>query len=414
MDSQTTGMIVALVILVILSAFFSATETAFTSLNRIRLKSKVDNGHKKAAFTLRLADNYDRLLTTVLIGNNIVNIAASTVSALLFTSFFVTYGPVISTVFLTVVILIFGEVSPKTLAKENAEAVAMFVSPIMALLMVIFTPFNYLFSQWKKLLTKVVRSSENTGITDEELITMVSEAENEGGLDEHEGNLIRSAIEFIDLEVREILIPRVDIVGVPDTAAIDEALKIFAEMGYSRLPVYHSTIDNIVGIVHEKDCHAARYHGKETISAITGKVHYTTGSAKISELLRTLQRSKTHMAIVVDEYGGTQGLCTIEDILEELVGEIWDEHDEVIEQFSKQDDGSYIISCAADLNDLYDLFTIRGDADAATVSGWVIEELGRVPEIDDHFVYQNLDVTITRVEHHRALEIRIVVLSDEA
>ncbi len=413
MDSQISGMIVALVLLIALSGFFSATETAFTSLNRIRLKSKVDGGHKKAALTLRLVESYDKLLTTILIGNNIVNIAASTLSAVLFTQLFDTYGPLISTVVLTVVILIFGEVSPKTMAKENPETVAMFAAPVMALLITIFTPFTYLFGQWKKLMGKVFRTKEGTGITEEELITMVSEAESEGGLDQHEGTLIRSAIEFNDVEVREILVPRVDIIGIEDSSSIDEALKLFAKQGYSRLPVYRGNIDNIIGIVHEKDCHAARYHGQKTVSAVAGKVHYTTGTAKICELLRTLQRSKTHMAIVVDEHGGTQGLCTLEDIVEELVGEIWDEHDEVVEQFSKQEDGSYLISCTANLNDLYDLFTIRGESDASTVSGWVMEEMGRVPEVGDHFVYQNLDVTVTTVEQHRVLEVQVVVIKDE-
>ncbi len=406
-------MIVALVLLIALSGFFSATETAFTSLNRIRLKSIVDGGHKKAALTLRLVESYDKLLTTILIGNNIVNIAASTLSAVLFTQLFDTYGPLISTVVLTVVILIFGEVSPKTMAKENPETVAMFAAPVMALLITIFTPFTYLFGQWKKLMGKVFHTKEGTGITEEELITMVSEAESEGGLDQHEGTLIRSAIEFNDVEVREILVPRVDIIGIEDSSSIDEALKLFAKQGYSRLPVYRGNIDNIIGIVHEKDCHAARYHGQKTVSAVAGKVHYTTGTAKICELLRTLQRSKTHMAIVVDEHGGTQGLCTLEDIVEELVGEIWDEHDEVVEQFSKQEDGSYLISCTANLNDLYDLFTIRGESDASTVSGWVMEEMGRVPEVGDHFVYQNLDVTVTTVEQHRVLEVQVVVIKDE-
>ena len=406
-------MIAALVILVILSAFFSATETAFTSLNRIRLKSRADSGNKRAALTLRIAEDYDKLLSTNLIGNNIVNISASTVGTVLFTKLFLDYGPLVSTVVLTVVILVFGEISPKSMAKENAEAFAMFAAPIMRVLMTVLAPVNYLFAQWKKLLSRIFRKSEEEGITEEELITMVDQAENEGGLDQHEGQLIRSAIEFNDLEVEEILTPRVDIVAAEDTATMDEIAAIFAENGYSRLPIYHDTIDNIIGVIHEKDFHAARYHCQEDVSAIVSNVLYTTGSTKISDLLRILQRAKAHMVIVVDEYGGTEGLCTLEDIVEELVGEIWDEHDEVIEEFKKQSDGSYLISCNANLTDLYDLFSIKGERDCTTVSGWVMEEIGRVPEEGDHFVYENLDVTVTRVDHRRVLEIRVVVLPQE-
>ena len=413
LDPASISMIAALVILVILSAFFSATETAFTSLNRIRLKSRADSGNKRAALTLRIAEDYDKLLSTNLIGNNIVNISASTVGTVLFTKLFLDYGPLVSTVVLTVVILVFGEISPKSMAKENAEAFAMFAAPIMRVLMTVLAPVNYLFAQWKKLLSRIFRKSEEEGITEEELITMVDQAENEGGLDQHEGQLIRSAIEFNDLEVEEILTPRVDIVAAEDTATMDEIAAIFAENGYSRLPIYHDTIDNIIGVIHEKDFHAARYHGQEDVSAIVSNVLYTTGSTKISDLLRILQRAKAHMVIVVDEYGGTEGLCTLEDIVEELVGEIWDEHDEVIEEFKKQSDGSYLISCNANLSDLYDLFSIKGERDCTTVSGWVMEEIGRVPEEGDHFVYENLDVTVTRVDHRRVLEIRVVVLPQE-
>ena len=413
LDPASISMIAALVILVILSAFFSATETAFTSLNRIRLKSRADSGNKRAALTLRIAEDYDKLLSTNLIGNNIVNISASTVGTVLFTKLFLDYGPLVSTVVLTVVILVFGEISPKSMAKENAEAFAMFAAPIMRVLMTVLTPVNYLFAQWKKLLSRIFRKSEEEGITEEELITMVDQAENEGGLDQHEGQLIRSAIEFNDLEVEEILTPRVDIVAAEDTATMDEIAAIFAENGYSRLPIYHDTIDNIIGVIHEKDFHAARYHGQEDVSAIVSNVLYTTGSTKISDLLRILQRAKAHMVIVVDEYGGTEGLCTLEDIVEELVGEIWDEHDEVIEEFKKQSDGSYLISCNANLTDLYDLFSIKGERDSTTVSGWVMEEVGRVPEEGDHFVYENLDVTVTKVDHRRVLEIRVVVLPEK-
>ena len=313
---------------------------------------------------------------------------------------------------MTVVVLIFGEISPKSLAKESPEAFAMFSAPILRFFLALLRPVNFLFTQWKKLLTKVFHKSGEEGITEEELITMVDQAEDEGGLDRHESELIRSAIEFGDMEVEEILTPRVDIVAVEDTATMDEIAKLFAENGYSRLPVYHEDIDDIIGVIHEKDFHAARYHGMCDVSAITSSVLYTTGNTKISELLRILQREKAHMVIVVDEYGGTEGLATMEDIVEELVGEIWDEHDEIIEEFKKQEDGSYLISCNADLTDLYDLFSIRGDCDANTVSGWVMEQIGRIPEEGDRFTADGLDVTVTQVDHRRVMEIKVVVLPE--
>ena len=410
-DSSSLTMIVILILLVILSAYFSATETAFTSLNRIRLKSKADAGNRRAALALRLVDQYDNLLSTILVGNNIVNLSASSLATVFFTEGLrLQNGAVISTAVITIVVLVFGEVSPKSLAKEYPESFAMFSAPIMRILMFILTPVNLLFSLLKKLLSKVFHKQGDSGITEEELVTMVDQAESEGGLDQHESKLIRSAIEFNDMEVDDILTPRVDIVAVEDTDSMDDIAQAFAESGYSRLPVYHEDIDDIIGVIHEKDFHAARYRGQTDVKAITGPMLYTTGNTKISELLRILQREKAHMVIVVDEYGGTEGLVTLEDIVEELVGEIWDEHDEVIEEFKKQEDGSYLISCSADLTDLFDLFSIKGECDANTISGWVMEQIGRIPEEGDHFVSDGLDVTVTKVDHRRVLEIRVEVL----
>ena len=411
LDSASIAMIVGLVFCVIMSGYFSATETAFTSLNRVRLKSWADGGDQRAARTLALAEDYDKLLSTLLIGNNNV---ATTIGAVLFIHLIdeVT-GPTVSAIVLTVVILIFGEVSPKSLAKESPERFAMFATPLLGVLRTVLTPLNFLFTQWKRLLSKVFRKSADGGITEEELVTLVDQAESEGGLDQHESRLIRAAIEFHDLEVEEILTPRVDIVAVEDTDSMEEIAKIFAENGYSRLPVYHEDIDNIIGVIHEKDFHAARYRGLTSVKEMLGPMLYTTGNTKISELLRILQREKAHMVIVVDEYGGTEGLVTLEDIVEELVGEIWDEHDEVIEEFKKQEDGSYLISCSADLTDLFDLFKIKGECDSNTISGWVMEQIGRVPEEGDRFVSDGLDVTVTKVDHRRVLEIRVAVLPKE-
>ena len=414
MDSSTISMTVAIVLLVMMSAYFSATETAFSCLNKIRMKSRAESGDHRAALAMDLVEDYDRLISTILIGNNIVNNVATTIGAVLFIHLIdeVT-GPTVSAIVLTVVILIFGEVSPKSLAKESPERFAMFATPLLGVLRTVLTPLNFLFTQWKRLLSKVFRKSADGGITEEELVTLVDQAESEGGLDQHESRLIRAAIEFHDLEVEEILTPRVDIVAVEDTDSMEEIAKIFAENGYSRLPVYHEDIDNIIGVIHEKDFHAARYRGLTSVKEMLGPMLYTTGNTKISELLRILQREKAHMVIVVDEYGGTEGLVTLEDIVEELVGEIWDEHDEVIEEFKKQEDDSYLISCSADLTDLFDLFKIKGECDSNTISGWVMEQIGRVPEEGDRFVSDGLDVTVTKVDHRRVLEIRVEVLPEE-
>ena len=409
MDSTSIGMLVALVIMIAMSAYFSATETAFTSLNRIRLKNKADNGSVRAAKTLALAEEYDKLLSTILI----VNITATTVATVLCTRWFHQYGPTVSTIALTIIILIFGEISPKSLAKESPERWAIFAAPLLRFFMIILSPLNFFFTQWKKLMSLLFHSSGDDGITEEELVGMVDQAENEGGLDEHESDLIRNAIEFNDLDVYDILTPRVDLVAVEEDASMEKAASLFAESGYSRLPVYHETIDNIVGVIHEKDFYAARYRGEAMLSQLKSPVIYTTPSAKISDLLRILQTRKAHMAVVVDEYGGTVGIVTLEDILEELVGEIWDEHDEVIETFRKQEDGSYLIACSANLDDMYDLFQVKGQCDAATVSGWVLEQVGRVPVEGDRFRAEGLDVTVTKVEHRRVLEIRVEVLPEE-
>ena len=389
MDSSTVAMLAALAALIALSAYFSATETAFTSLNRIRLKTRADDGDKRAARTLALAADYDRLLSTLLIGNNIVNNVATTIGAVLFIKLIGSAkGPTVSATVLTVVILVFGEVTPKSLAKERPEAWAIAATPLLRVLL---------------------RHQDDDGITEEERMGMGDQAETEGSLDQHESDLIRNAIEFNDMEVSEILTPRVDLEALADTATMEEAAAMYASSGFSRLPIYHDSIDNIIGVLHEKDFYAAYCRGAKRLSELKSSVLYTTETARISDLLRQLQQNKVHMAVVVDEYGGTQGIVTMEDIMEELVGEIWDEHDEVIEEFRKQSDGSYLVACSADLDDLYDLFDMKPseEYDASSVSGWVMEEIGRVPDVGDRFRADGLEVCVTRVEHRRVMEIRV-------
>ena len=401
---------VALVILVGFSAFFSASETAFSSLNQIRLKSRAEDGDSSAARVLAMAEQYDKLLSTILIGNNIVNIAAASIGTILFTQMLgAERGATMSTIVLTIIVLIFGEVTPKSLAKEMPERVATAVSPFLVLLMALMTPLTWLFTQWKKLLGRFVHSGEADTITEGELMTMVSEAENDGELTDRESELIRSAIEFDDVEVEEILTPRVDVVAVEDDIPLEELAQTFAESGYSRLPVYHGTIDNIIGVVHEKDFYIARLKKATRIDDLVVPTLYTTGSTQISQLLRTLREQHHHLAVVVDEYGGTEGIITLEDILEELVGEIWDEHDEVTEDFRKQSDGSWLVSGSASVDDLYEELDLpeEEDIDSNTVNGLVQEKTCHLPKVGDRFTLGEYDGVVTRTAKRRVTEVRL-------
>ena len=401
---------VTLVILVAFSAFFSASETAFSSLNQIRLKSRADDGDRTAARVLAMSEQYDKLLSTILIGNNIVNIAAASIGTIIFTKMLgAERGATVSTMVLTIVVLIFGEVTPKSLAKEMPETIATAVAPVLSLLMLVLTPLTWLFSQWKRLLSHFVHSSESDTITEGELMTMVSEAENDGELTDRESELIRSAIEFDDVEVEEILTPRVDVVAVADDISLEELAQTFAESGYSRLPVYHGTIDNIIGVVHEKDFYIARLKKATKIDDLVAPTLYTTGSTQISQLLRTLREQHHHMAVVVDEYGGTEGIITLEDILEELVGEIWDEHDEVTEDFRKQSDGSWLVSGSASVDDPFETLDLPEDEDidSNTVNGLVQEKTCHLPKVGDHFSLGEYDCVVTRTARRRVTEVRL-------
>ena len=406
MDTGELSTILALVFLVICSAFFSASETAYTSLNLVRMKRMAADGDARAAKVLKLAERYESLLSSILIGNNIVNILASSLATVLFVRALGNKGVTVSTLVITVVILLVGEVTPKNIAKEHAEAIAMKFYPVLFALTKLFTPLNWLLGCWQKLIGKVVKPAEDRGYTEEELITIVEEAENEGGIDAHESELIKSAIEFTDVDVEEILTPRVEVQAVELGASDDEISELFQESGYSRLPVYQETVDNIVGILHEKDFYANR--GKVPVRELMSNPTYVMQNTKVSDLLKLLQKTKSHMAVVVDEYDGVQGIVTMEDILEELVGEIWDEHDEVVEEYRALPDGGYLVDGGANLDDMLELFDIHKEYDPVTVNGWVREELGRFPKAGDSFECDKLIVTVEKAEKRRATEIRVV------
>ena len=415
MDSSSLIMMFVLALLILMSAYFSATETAFSTFNKIRMKNMAAEGNKKAALVLNISKDYDKMLSTILIGNNIVNITSASLATVLFTRHFGDLGVTISTVVMTILVLIFGEISPKSMAKESPEKFSIFSAPILNFFIYLLTPLTFVFSQWKRLLSKFFKSSDGPSITDEELKTIVDEAQNEGVLDEHESELIRSAIEFDDLSAGDIAIPRVDITAIDLETPLDEIEQLFSTTGYSRHPVYIKSIDNIVGMIHEKDFHSLINHGITSIQGIVADVVYASENMKISTLLRLLQKSKTHMAIVADEFGGTFGLVTLEDILEELVGDIWDEHDQIVEVFKPLDEHTTLVSCHANLIDMFEYFNIQfqnKDLDSNTVNGWVVDLLGHIPKVGDTFTYENLAVTITKASLKCVLEIKIVRLEE--
>ena len=419
MDDGSITLLVALIILIAFSAFFSASETAFSSLNQIRLKSRAEEGDTSAARVLAMAEKYDKLLSSILIGNNIVNIAAASIGTVLFTKWLgAERGATTSTIVLTVVVLIFGEVTPKTLAKEMPETIATAVSPVLSLLLTLFTPLTWLFSQWKKLLGRFVHSSESDAITEGELITMVSEAENDGELTDRESQLIRSAIEFDDVEVEEILTPRVDVVAVEDDISLEELAQTFAESGYSRLPVYHDTVDNIIGVVHEKDFYIARLKKSVTMEDLIAPTLYTTGSTQISQLLRTLREQHHHMAVVVDEYGGTEGIITMEDLLEEIVGNIYDEFDKAEQpEIVPLGENQWRIAGSTPISTLVDdlELPLPESDDYDTLGGLIVTRLNAIPKDGEQFDMEidGVALHIEKIEDHRIESVVATLLPKE-
>ena len=419
-DSSIWALSITFVIMVLFSAFFSATETAFSVMNKLKIKNLAQKGKRRAELALKLYNKYDKLISTILIGNNIVNITAATIATVLFSySLGENIGATVSTVVTTIIVLIFGEITPKSLAKENPEAIALFSSPLIYVMYIILWPLNYLFTGIKIIVSKLFKSKNYDSAAEEEIITLVEEAEEDGSLEKHEGELIKSAVSFSDLEVIEIITPRVDIIGINVNDKVQNLKKIFNESGYSRIPVFKNSIDNIIGMVSLKDFYKRADEQNLTISKLMQNVVYTTSTTKIYDLLKELQKGKNQMAIVVDEYGGTRGLVTIEDILEELVGEIWDETDEVIEEVKQIGEDKYIVNCSMSIEDFYEKFNMNpddideNDYDSTTLSGWVIEELGKLPVEGDSFTYANLNIKVTKINRRRVLEIEVTKLIEK-
>ncbi|MDQ0223412.1 HlyC/CorC family transporter [Streptococcus moroccensis] len=410
MDDSNSLLIVSIIGLMGLSAFFSATETAFSSLNRIRLKNMAEEGSKRAQLTLDLAQKYDTVLSTILVGNNIVNIAMSSLATVFFIALLGDIGVTVSTIVITILVLIFSEVTPKTLAKQSPEAFAMAVAPIIRLLLILFKPINLFFSGWNILLQNVFQTKDSQSITEEELMTLVDEAHQEGAITQEDKDLIDSVIEFNDNRVADILTSRVDLQAVSIEASKDDITKAFLDSGYSRLPVYKESIDHIIGTIHLRDFFQMVVQGKNHIDEIISDVVHVTTTTPINDLLNTLQQKKIHIAVVTNEYGGTDGIVTMEDILEELVGEIWDEHDEIVHEFHELKPSEYLVMGYADADRVLEEFGIEDEYQSTTMNGWILEKINQIPSEGDEFEIFNLHIRITKMDRHRIQKCIITVV----
>ena len=406
--------LLGMVICIILSAYFSATETAFSSLNKTRIKYMAEKGSKRAKRTLQLADNYDKLIATILIGNNIVNISTASIGTLLFVDLMgQELGATVSTVVVTIVVLIFGEITPKSIAKDYPERFALFSAPFIGALLWLFTPLNFLFSLWKKLVALLFHSDEEDKMSQEELLLLLEEVEQEGAIDKSEGTLLRNAVEFGDLEVQSILTHRVDLEAVEVNATKEEIAAKFTETRFSRLLVYEETIDKIVGVLHLKDFYDGMGINPKPLREIMTPPLFIHQTEKVDDLLQLLKANKSHIAVVIDEYGGTLGIVTMEDILEELVGEIWDEHDEVEEPFRQLSENTYLVDCTVTLDDFCDFFDVKSDSESVSLGGWIMDQMQRIPEKGDQFTYENLTITATEIDDHRIEWVTVEVAPKE-
>ena len=407
--------VLIIIVLVMFSAYFSATETAFTSVNRIRLKNMASDGNRKADRVLKLSEKYDKLLTTILVGNNIVNIAITSIATILFVKIFGSYGATIATVVITVVVLVFGEITPKSIAKEMPEGFAMASAPFLDKFMVVMTPVNFIFTKWKELVAKILKLNSEEKITEDEIMTMVEEAEHAGSIEEKHSELIQNAIEFYELKAEDVMTPRPKMTAIDvEECTKEELADLFRDTGYSRMPVYEEEIDKIIGVINQKDFYNYIVGTDKAIADYVMPVVFVGTAMKISDLLKKMQQLKTHMAIVIDEYGGTEGLVTMEDIIEELVGEIFDEHDVVLSKnVMPLQNGSFRVKCSANINKVFDYLKIDDESDAVTVNGWVVEKLDKLPEKNDSFEEiagdKKLKVRVTKADGRKAIEINLKV-----
>ena len=406
-------LIIAIIVLVLLSGFFSGTETAFSCVNKIRLKTNVSQGKKNAKAVYKFADeDYDKLVTAILVGNNIVNLTASALGTILFAQLMVNHqdlSATVSTIVLTVVVLLFGEITPKYFASVYPEKMCFIFYPLMQIFYWVLWPFSKVFDFYKAGLKKVFKLKKDETVTDEELLSFVEEAEESGALKEDESELVRSALEFDDLKVEDILVPRVNVYAADIESTMEEVCELFKKTGYSRLPVYKDTIDNVVGVIHERDFFVGYLGGEKEIGHLVQEIAFTTEHTRISALLKQLQKQKIHMAAVSDEYGGLVGIVTLEDILEELVGEIWDEHDEEEVLFGEIAEGEYWVDGRLDLESFFEIYeteTGETEFESNTVGGWVTEVYGGIPPVGEVVRFADLEIKAVKTTKKRVLKVR--------
>lgn len=407
MKGETITYIIIICVLVIMSGYFSATETAFSSLNKTKLRALSEKGNRRAALAYRLSEQYDKLISTILIGNNIVNISLASIGTVMFVKLYGDVGATISTAVITVVVLIFGEVTPKSLAKDNPDGFSLFSAPIINVFIILLTPLNFIFTVWKKLISKIIKVKADNKMSHDELLMLVEEVQEEGSIDDNEGELLRNAIEFNDTEAKEILTHRVEIASVEVNDTKESIANIFTETKFSRILVYDENIDNIVGVIHLKDFYVGTGITDKDIKDIMTPPIYINESAKLDDILNKLQKDKAHIAVVVDEYGGTKGIVTMEDILEELVGDIWDEHDEVVENFIQTGENTYSFEGTAEMSEVMEFFDFTTETEANSVGGWVTELLGRMAETGDCVEYENLFIKVEEADLQRILKVSI-------
>ena len=401
------------VVCLLFSAYFSATETAFSTFNKIKMRNLADKGNKSAKLVLNIEETYDTMLSTILIGNNIVNILSASLSTILFIGWIDDKsGPTVSTAVMTIIVLIFGEITPKTLAKQIPDKFAMFAAPFLKLLMIIFFVFTFIFKKWQDLISKLVKSKDEDIVTEEEILTLVEEAAEDGSINESESELIKSAIEFGDLEVIDIFTPRVDIIALPKDATYEDIDNAFSGNPFSRLPIYDEDIDHIVGIIYYKDYYQAEEQNFK-LENIIKQPMFVMKHKLVNELLKEFQTQKQHFAVVADEFGSVAGIVTMEDILEEIVGEIWDEYDEVFEDIKQVSETVYIISGKANVDKVLEVFDIEKDIEPVTVNGWIAEELKTLPTRGTKLRFENLNIEVIKMKGRRIDSIKVTVLPKE-
>lgn len=372
--------ILFIIVLLLLSGLFSASETAFACVNKIRLKSNAQKGNKSAKKALEIANTYNKALTAILIGNNIVNILMSSLGTVIATDIFGSSGVAIATAVITVVVLIFGEILPKSFAKNKSELCSYYLAKPLSVWTKIMTPFVILFNRMSDIFSK---ETTEPSVTEDELKSMIEEIEEQGVLEEHESVLVRSALDFDETAIMEICIPRVQVVGIEKDTSFEEIKETFLSCGYSRLPVYDKNMDNIIGIITYKDFFKMQCDGGKNIETILQDIARISELQTINEAFRQMQKDKIHIAVVLDQYGGTRGIVTLEDIIEELVGEIYDENDEEVADIIKIRDNIYRVSGTMRTSDLLEKLNINDpivqQSSTVSVGGFIIDLLGHIP-----------------------------------